>query len=377
MEVVDMVYDYLIVGAGLYGAVFAHEALKDNKKVLIIDRRDHIGGNVYTEDTDGITVHKYGAHIFNTDSKEIWEYVNSLVEFNHFVNSPIAVYKNKMYNLPFNMNTFYNIWGLFKPDEVKNKIKEQQCEITGEPKNLEEQAIKLVGSDIYKILVKEYTEKQWGRSCSELPADIIKRLPIRMTFDNNYYNKRYQGIPVGGYTKLIDKLIDRAEVRLGCDYLSNKEYYNSICNKVVFTGAIDEYFEYSLGKLEYRTLRFEHKHFDIDNYQGNAVVNYTSNDVAYTRTIEHKHFDRDCKNSNKTIVSYEYPMEYKDGLEQYYPINDNKNNDLYNKYCELSKYEDKVIFGGRLGEYKYYNMDDVIQSALNKYKEVGGNELCL
>ena len=357
-------YDYLIVGSGLFGSTIANRLKKDNKKVLVIEKRDHIAGNVYTENIEGINVHKYGAHIFHTDYKDVWDYVNSFVEFNRYTNSPIARYKNEIYNMPFNMNTFSKIWSdVITPEDALRHINEEKKEITGEPKNLEEQAISLVGRTIYEKLVKCYTEKQWNRDCKELPAFIIKRLPVRLTYDNNYFNDRYQGIPIGGYTKLVEKMLEGIEVQLNTDYLSNKEYYDSLAEKIVYTGPIDEYFNYSLGELEWRSLKFVNKTYDTDNYQGNAVVNYTSHDQEYTRSIEHKHFEYVTDNK-KTIVTYEYPKDYEKGLEKYYTVNDDKNNALADKYRELANKEKNVIFGGRLAEYKYYDMDDVIKRAL-------------
>ena len=360
-----MKYDYLIVGSGLFGSTIANRLKKDNKKVLVIEKRDHIAGNVYTENIEGINVHKYGAHIFHTDYKDVWDYVNSFVEFNRYTNSPIARYKNEIYNMPFNMNTFSKIWtDVITPEDALRHINEEKKEITGEPKNLEEQAISLVGRTIYERLVKCYTEKQWNRDCKELPAFIIKRLPVRLTYDNNYFNDRYQGIPIGGYTKLVEKMLEGIEVQLNTDYLSNKEYFDSLAEKIVYTGPIDEYFNYSLGELEWRSLKFVNKTYDTDNYQGNAVVNYTSHDQEYTRSIEHKHFEFVTDNK-KTIVTYEYPKDYEKGLENYYTVNDDKNNALADKYRELANKEKNVIFGGRLAEYKYYDMDDVIKRALD------------
>ena len=357
-------YDYLIVGSGLFGSTIANRLKKNNKKVLVIEKRDHIAGNVYTENIEGINVHKYGAHIFHTDYKDVWDYVNSFVEFNRYTNSPIARYKNEIYNMPFNMNTFSKIWtDVITPEDAIRHINEEKKEITGEPKNLEEQAISLVGRTIYEKLVKCYTEKQWNRDCKELPAFIIKRLPVRLTYDNNYFNDRYQGIPIGGYTKLVEKMLEGIEVQLNTDYLSNKEYFDSLAEKIVYTGPIDEYFNYSLGELEWRSLEFVNKTYDTDNYQGNAVVNYTSHDQEYTRSIEHKHFEFVTDNK-KTIVTYEYPKDYEKGLEKYYTVNDDKNNALADKYRELANKEKNVIFGGRLAEYKYYDMDDVIKRAL-------------
>ncbi len=355
-------YDYLIVGAGLYGAVFAHEAMKKGKKVLVIDKRDHQGGNIYTKEIEGIQVHQYGAHIFHTSDKKIWDYVQQFAEFNNYINSPVANYKGEIYNLPFNMNTFSKMWGVVTPAQAEEKIRQQRGEIQGEPKNLEEQAISLVGRDIYEKLIKGYTQKQWGRECTELPAFIIKRLPVRMTYDNNYFNDRYQGIPIGGYTAMVDQMFEGAEVRLGVDYLEHKEELDAQAEKIVFTGAIDAYFDYKLGALEYRSVRFETEVLDTENYQGNAVVNYTDSETPYTRVIEHKHFEFGTQ--PKTVVSREYSAEWKKGDEPYYPVNDAKNGALYRQYKELAEQEDQVIFGGRLGEYRYYDMDKVIASAL-------------
>ena len=357
-------YDYLIVGSGLFGSTIANRLKREGKKVLVIEKRNHIGGNVYTENMEGINVHKYGAHIFHTDYKDVWDYVNSFVEFNRYTNSPVARYKNEIYNMPFNMNTFSKIWSdVITPEDALRHINEERKEVTGEPKNLEEQAISLVGRTIYEKLVKCYTEKQWNRDCKDLPAFIIKRLPVRLTYDNNYFNDRYQGIPIGGYTLLVERMLEGIEVQLNTDYLSNKEKYDSMANKVIYTGPLDEYFNYSLGELEWRSLRFENKIYDTDNYQGNAVINYTSHDVEYTRSIEHKHFEFVTDNK-KTIVTYEYPKDYEKGLEKYYTVNDDKNNALADKYRELANKEKNVIFGGRLAEYKYYDMDDVIKRAL-------------
>lgn len=367
-------YDYLIVGAGLFGSVFARKAADAGKTVLVIDRRNHIGGNVYTEKVEGINVHKYGAHIFHTNNKEVWDYVNQFAEFNRFTNSPVANYNGELYSLPFNMYTFNKMWGVVTPEEAAAKIEEQRKEITGEPQNLEEQAISLVGRDIYEKLIKGYTEKQWGRSCNELPAFIIKRLPVRFTFDNNYFNALYQGIPVGGYTKLVENLLSGIEVRLNVDYLKNKEEYNSLAKKIIYTGPIDEYFNYTLGHLEYRSVRFETELLDTSNFQGNAAVNYTSKDVPWTRIIEHKWFefgkDENGNDIPKTVISKEYSSEWKLGDEPYYPVNDDKNNDLYKQYRKLADNESKVIFGGRLGEYKYYDMDQVIEASLKACKTI-------
>lgn len=361
-----MKYDYVIVGAGLFGAVCAHELHKKGKRVLVLEKRSHIGGNVFTEDQDGIQVHKYGAHIFHTNDKDIWDYVNSFVEFNRFTNSPLAMHDGKLYNLPFNMNTFYQLWGVKTPVEAMAKIDEQKAEMAGkEPTNLEEQAISLVGRDIYEKLIKGYTEKQWGRKATELPAFIIRRLPVRFTFDNNYFSDKYQGIPIGGYTKLIEKLLAGIEVKLEVDYLTQREYYRSFSENIIYTGPIDEYFDYCHGQLEYRSLRFEHERIDVDSYQGNAVVNYTEAEVPFTRIIEHKHFD--TVDTSHTIVTREYPAEWKLGDEPYYPVNDDKNMLLFKKYRDLAKQEN-IIFGGRLAEYKYYDMHQVIKSALNFVK---------
>lgn len=360
-------YDYLIVGAGLYGSVFAHEASKLKKKCLIIDKRSHFGGNVYCEKIEGINVHKYGAHIFHTNDKDIWDYVNQFVEFNRYTNSPVAFYKDEVYNLPFNMNTFNQLWGVKTPQEAKLKI-EDQVKDSGivDPKNLEEQAIALVGIDIYEKLIKGYTEKQWGRKATELPAFIIKRLPVRFTYDNNYFNDKYQGIPIGGYNKLIDGLLEGIEVRLNVDFFENREYFSNLADKIVFTGKIDEFYGNQFGTLEYRSLKFDTKVLENDNFQGNAVVNYTDADVPYTRIIEHKHFEFGTQKN--TVLTYEYPDEWILGKESYYPVNDVKNNAVYNKYKELAEKDESVIFGGRLAEYKYYDMHQIIGSALNKIK---------
>lgn len=358
-----MKYDYLIVGAGLFGAVFAHEAGKKGKKCLVVDRRNHIGGNIYTEEIEGIQVHRYGAHIFHTSNKEVWEYVNRFAEFNHYINSPIAVYKDELYNLPFNMNTFSKMWNIKTPAEAKEIIDRQIADLgITEPANLEEQALSLVGRDVYEKLIKGYTEKQWGRKCTELPAFIIRRLPLRFTYDNNYFNDRYQGIPIGGYTAIIKKLLEQADVKLGTDYLKERETYKDMADRIVFTGMIDEYFDYILGALEYRSVRFETEVLDCPNYQGNAVVNYTEREVPYTRIIEHKHFE--FGTSDKTVISREYSSEWKVGDEPYYPVNDERNSSLYKKYKELAEKEKRVVFGGRLGAYKYYDMDKVILAAL-------------
>ncbi len=356
-------YDYLIVGAGLYGAVFAQEARQAGKKCLVIDRRDHIAGNIYTEDVEGIQVHRYGAHIFHTNSKEVWAYVNRFASFNRYTNSPIANYREEIYNLPFNMNTFNRMWGVVTPAQAQAKIEEQRAAagIT-EPKNLEEQAISLVGTDIYEKLIKGYTQKQWGRPCTELPAFIIKRLPVRFTYDDNYFNALYQGIPEAGYTELAARLLEGTEVRLGEEYLSKKAAWDALAEKVVYTGPVDAYFDYRLGVLEYRSVRFETETLDMENYQGNAVVNYTDAETPYTRIIEHKHFAFGTQ--PKTVISREYSAEWKQGDEPYYPVNDEKNGALYAKYKALADAEPNVLFGGRLGEYKYYDMDKVIEVAL-------------
>lgn len=365
-----MMYDYLIVGAGLYGAVFAHEMKARGKKVLVIDRRAHIAGNVYTEKIEGIHVHRYGAHIFHTNNKKVWNYITQFAEFNRFTNSPVANYKGKLYSLPFNMYTFNQMWGVVTPEEASAEIERQRREITGEPKNLEEQAISLVGRDIYEKLIKGYTEKQWGRDCRELPAFIIRRLPVRLTFDNNYFNALYQGIPVGGYTKMVANLLEGIEVRLNTDYLEHKDELDVLAQKVVYTGAIDAYFGYQLGHLEYRSVRFETELLDQPNFQGNAAVNYTDRETPWTRIIEHKWFefgrDDEGRELPKTIISREYSSEWKPGDEPYYPVNDEKNGELYARYKERAQGEKKVIFGGRLGEYKYYDMDAVIGAALER-----------
>ena len=363
-------YDYLVVGSGLFGSTFANLAKKKGKKVLVIERRGNVGGNIYTEEVEGIHVHRYGAHIFHTDYKDVWDYVNSFVEFNRYTNSPIARIGNEVYNLPFNMNTFSKIWpDVFTPEDALKHINEEKKEIKGEPKNLEEQAISLVGRTIYEKLIKGYTEKQWNRDCKDLPAFIIKRLPVRLIYDNNYFNDRYQGIPIGGYTKLIESMLKGIEVKLNTNYFDDVDYYKSIAEKIVYTGAIDEYFDYKLGKLEWRSLKFETKTINKENYQGNAVVNYTGHEVEYTRVIEHKHFDNTCV-SDKTIITFEYPKDYKEGMEKYYTVNDDKNNKLAEEYRALAKKEKNVIFGGRLAEYKYYDMDDVIKSAFDVFKKV-------
>lgn len=361
-------YDYLIVGSGLFGAIFAHEAKKKGKRVLVVEKRTHVAGNIYTEKVEGINVHKYGAHIFHTNNKKVWNYITQFAEFNRFTNSPVANYKGELYSMPFNMYTFNKMWGVVTPEEAENKINEQRAEIKGEPQNLEEQAISLVGRDIFEKLVKGYTEKQWGRDCKDLPAFIIKRLPVRLTFDNNYFNALYQGIPVGGYTKLIENLLDGIEVRLEVDYLENKAELDALADKIVYTGAIDAYFGYKFGTLEYRSVRFETETLDKSNFQGNAAVNYTDRETPWTRIIEHKWFefgkDEEGNDLPKTVISREYSSEWKPGDEPYYPVNDEKNGDLYQRYKELADADGKVIFGGRLGEYKYYDMDQVIAAAL-------------
>jgi len=361
-------YDYLIIGSGLFGSVFARQAADAGKKVIVIDKRPNIAGNVYTEKVEGINFHKYGAHIFHTNNTEVWNYVNRFATFNRFTNSPVANYKGELYSMPFNMYTFNKMWGVVTPEEAAAKIEEQKKEITGEPQNLEEQAISLVGRDIYEKLVKGYTEKQWGRDCKKLPAFIIKRLPVRLTFDNNYFNALYQGIPIGGYTKLVENLLEGIEVRLNEDYLEDKEKWNAMAEKVVYTGAIDAYFDYTLGNLEYRSVRFENEILDMPNFQGNAAVNYTDRETPWTRIIEHKWFefgkDEEGNDLPKTIISKEYSSEWKPGDEPYYPVNDEKNGELYQKYKALAENEENIIFGGRLGEYKYYDMDAVIASAL-------------
>ena len=368
-------YDYLIVGAGLYGAVFASEMTKKGKRCLVIDKRDHIGGNVYTKDVDGIQVHQYGAHIFHTSDKKVWDYVNKLTEFNNYINSPVAVYKDELYNLPFNMNTFSRLWNLRTPKEVQAKIQEQIADLhITEPKNLEEQALSLVGKDVYEKLIKGYTEKQWGRDCKELPAFIIRRLPLRFTYDNNYFNDRYQGIPIGGYTQMVEKLLDNIDVMLETDFFTYRKEHPEMFKKVVYTGMIDEYFDYCYGHLEYRTVRFETERLEEENHQGNAVVNYTEREVPYTRVIEHKHFAPEEEREHPkdfTIISREYSTEWKPGIEPYYPVNDEKNSALYEQYAELAKKEKDVIFGGRLGQYKYYDMDKVIRAALDAVNEAG------
>lgn len=360
-----MKYDYLIVGAGLFGAIFAYEANKCGKKCLVIEKRSHIGGNIYTENVEGINVHRYGAHIFHTSNKEVWNYINNFTEFNRYTNSPIAIYKNELYNMPFNMNTFNKLWGVVTPNEAKEKIEKQKEEAKiSIPKNLEEQAISLVGKTIYEKLVKGYTEKQWGQRATELPSFIIKRLPVRFTYDNNYFNDSYQGIPIGGYTQIIEKMLKNIEVKLNTDFFNDRDYFENISEKIVFTGMIDKYYNYKFGELEYRSLRFETEVLEEQNYQGNAVVNYTEYEVPYTRIIEHKHFEFDTE-TKKTIITREYPDNWKREKEPYYPINNDKNNQLYEKYKEYASNDKKVIFGGRLGQYKYYDMDKVIAEALS------------
>lgn len=377
-------YDYLIVGSGLFGATFAHLAHKQGKKCLVIDKRSHLGGNIYCENIEGINVHKYGAHIFHTSNKKVWDFVNSIVEFNRYTNSPVANYKGKLYNLPFNMNTFYQMWGVTTPEEAQAKIDEQKAEyseelrvknedmgLPNEPHNLEEQAMLLVGKDIYEKLIKGYTEKQWGRKCTELPAFIIKRLPVRLVFDNNYFNDKYQGIPVGGYNKLTDGLLEGIETLTNVDFFENRKFWEGIADKIVFTGKIDEFYGYQLGKLNYRTVRFEQEIIDKSNYQGNAVVNYTEREVPYTRVIEHKHFEMfgaEVYETPKTVISKEYSTEWKDGMEPYYPVNDKQNSELYAQYKALAEKEENVFFGGRLAEYKYYDMAPIIEKVL-KIKE--------
>jgi len=368
-------YDYLIIGAGLYGAIFAHEAKKRGETCLVIEKRNHIGGNVYTENTSGINVHKYGAHIFHTSNKEVWEYIQQFTEFNRYTNAPVANYKGEIYNLPFNMNTFNKMWGVITPQQADEKIEEQRRQykkekgLNQEPQNLEEQAISLVGYDIYEKLIKGYTEKQWGRACKDLPAFIIKRLPVRYTYDNNYFNDLYQGIPIGGYTAMVERMLEGTKIRLGVDYLKNREVFNALLDKagkIIYTGPIDAWFDYTLGELEYRSVRFETEELPVENYQGNAVVNYTDRQTPYTRIIEHKHFEFGTQKT--TVISKEYSAAWKPGDEPYYPVNDEKNQKLYRQYLELAQKEQQVIFGGRLGEYKYYDMDKVIESALNVVK---------
>ena len=377
-------YDYLIVGSGLFGAVFAHMAARAGRKCLVIDRRRHLGGNIYCESIEGINVHKYGAHIFHTSDRKIWDFVNSFVEFNRYTNCPVANFRGRLYNLPFNMNTFYQMWGTVTPEEAKQKIDSQRREIMealssrgiSEPRNLEEQALMLVGRDIYETLVKGYTEKQWGRSCKELPAFIIRRLPVRFVFDNNYFNDTYQGIPEGGYNRLTEALLEGIETRTGADFFADRNYWTGLADKVVFTGQIDEFYDYRFGKLEYRTVRFENEIIDCPNYQGNAVVNYTDADVPYTRIIEHKHFERfgdEVLKEPVTVISKEYSVEWQEGMEPYYPVNDAKNSALYARYKELADREADVVFGGRLAEYRYYDMAPVIGSAMKMFSEASSN----
>ena len=354
-------YDYVLVGGGLYSGVFAYLARKQGKKCLVLEKREHLGGNLYCEETEGIHVHRYGAHIFHTSNRKVWQFVNELAEFNRYTNSPVANYLGEMYNLPFNMNTFSKMWGVSTPEQAKAKIDEQRQVITSEPKNLEEQAISLVGTDIYEKLVKGYTEKQWGRDCKELPAFIIKRLPVRFTYDNNYFNDLYQGIPIGGYNVITDKLFEGCDVELSVDYLDNREHYDSLGNKIIYTGMIDAFYGYQFGKLEYRSLKFDTETLNTDNYQGVAVVNYTDRETPYTRIIEHKHFEFGTQ--DKTVITREYPVDWSEGMEPYYPVNDETNQNLYQAYEKLAQKEERVIFGGRLAEYKYYDMDKVIESA--------------
>jgi len=361
-------YDYLVVGAGLFGAVFAHEAALRGKHVKVIEKRDHIAGNIYTKEVDGIQVHQYGAHIFHTSDKEVWDYVNQFTEFNRYTNSPVANYKGQMYNLPFNMNTFSELWGVRTPAEAQAKIQAQKdaAKLNGEPKNLEEQAISLIGTDVYEKLIKGYTEKQWGQKATDLPAFIIRRLPVRYTFDNNYFNDTYQGIPIGGYTQIVEKMLNHPEidVETGVDFFANKDQYLKDYPKIIFTGMIDQYFNYQLGELEYRSLRFETEELDVDNYQGNAVINYTDAETPFTRIIEHKHFEFGKGDKDKTIITKEYPADWKRGDEPYYPVNNSRNNSLYKQYAALAKQEGNVVFGGRLGQYRYYDMHQVIHAAL-------------
>lgn len=367
-------FDYLVVGSGLYGAIFAHEAKAHGKSVLVVDKRPNIAGNVYTENIEGINVHKYGAHIFHTNNKKVWDYITRFAEFNRFTNSPVANFKGELYSLPFNMYTFNKMWGSVTPEEALLRIEEQKREIVDEPKNLEEQAISLVGRDIYERLIKGYTEKQWGRECKELPTFIIKRLPVRFSYDNNYFNALFQGIPIGGYTKMVANILEGIEIRLGVDYFANKNEFDDIASKVIYTGPIDRYYDYKFGNLEYRSVRFENEVLDISNFQGNAAVNYTDREIPWTRIIEHKWFqfgkDDNGNDLPKTVISREYSSEWKPGDEPYYPVNDIKNNTLYEKYKKLADLEKKTIFGGRLGEYKYYDMDQVIEAALKLFDKV-------
>lgn len=378
-------YDYLIVGSGLFGATFAHLARKQGKRCLVIDKRSHAGGNIYCKDVEGIRVHEYGAHIFHTSNRRVWEFVNSLVEFNRYTNSPVARYGKSLYNLPFNMNTFCQMWGVTTPQEAMNKIEEQRQEVLkrmqsegiAQPRNLEEQALLLIGSDIYERLIKGYTEKQWGRKCTDLPAFIIKRLPVRFVYDNNYFNDRYQGIPIGGYNRLIEALLEGVEVRLNTDYFTHRDEFNALAKEVVFTGKIDEFYDYRFGNLEYRTVRFEHEVLDMPNYQGNAVVNYTEAEVPYTRIIEHKHFEsfgEEVYQNPKTVVSKEYSTEWQSGMEPYYPVNDERNSLLYQQYKQLADHESHVIFGGRLAEYKYYDMAPIVERVMRMFEEEENEE---
>ena len=374
----DKQCDYLVVGSGLYGATFAHLAAKRGKHCLVIDKRPHLGGNLYCEHVEGINVHKYGAHIFHTSHKQVWDFVNSIVEFNRYTNSPVANYKGRLYNLPFNMNTFYQMWGVTTPAEAMAKLEEQRAEAAARmkrdgvtvPRNLEEQAQMLIGTDIYERLIKGYTEKQWGRPCAELPAFIIKRLPVRLVFNNNYFNDKYQGIPIGGYNKLIEGLLEGIETKTGVDFFADRAYWEGLADAIVFTGKIDEYYDYRYGKLEYRTVRFEEEILDMPNYQGNAVVNYTEKEVPYTRVIEHKHFEmfgQEVYACPKTVISKEYSTEWKDGMEPYYPVNDERNNRLYSQYKKLADKEERVVFGGRLAEYKYYDMHQIVENLLARF----------
>ena len=370
-------FDYLIVGSGLYGATFAYLAKKHGKKCLVIDKRSHLGGNLYCKTVEGINVHKYGAHIFHTSNKKVWDFVNTIVEFNRYINSPVANYQGKLYNLPFNMNTFYQMWGVVTPEEARLKIEEQRADalakMHGEgvvnPRNLEEQALVLIGKDIYERLIKGYTEKQWGRKCTDLPAFIIKRLPFRLVFDNNYFNDKYQGIPIGGYNKLIEGMLNGIETRTECDFFADRNYWVGLAKKIVFTGKIDEFYDYCFGRLEYRTVRFEEEIYDLPNYQGNAVVNYTERDIPYTRIIEHKHFEmfgQEVYDCPRTVISKEYSTEWVEGMEPYYPVNDERNNNIYQLYKDLANKNDKIIFGGRLAEYKYYDMGPIIEKVLDE-----------
>lgn len=364
-------YDYVLVGGGLYAGVFAYLARKKGKQCLVVEKRDHMGGNIYCQEIEGIHVHRYGAHIFHTSNQKVWQFVNGLAEFNRYTNSPVANYQGEMYNMPFNMNTFSRMWGVSTPDEAKKKIEEQRAAVKGRPQNLEEQAISLVGTDLYQKLIKGYTEKQWGRDCKELPAFIIKRIPVRFTYDNNYFNDLYQGIPMGGYNVMIDELFEGSDVELGSDYLKNQAHYDSLGEMVVYTGMIDAYFGYCFGKLEYRSLQFETETVDTDNYQGVAVVNYTDRKTPFTRIIEHKHFEFGTQ--PKSVITREYPVDFAHGREPYYPVNDEKNQKLYQRYADMAAEKKHVVFGGRLGEYKYYDMDKVIESAMKKAGEILGS----